>query len=54
MENKFNVDIAAKHREAIAAFVQWQAASLIAMGAVKVEAQLLSPGTKRWRRSQTP
>jgi hypothetical protein len=37
VKNKFNIDIEAKHREAITAFVQRQASSLIAMGAVKLD-----------------
>jgi hypothetical protein len=37
VKNKFNIDIEAKHREAITAFAQRQASSLIAMGAVKLD-----------------
>lgn len=37
IKNKFNIDIEARHREAITAFAQRQASSLIAMGAVKLE-----------------
>lgn len=34
---KFNIDIEAKHREALTAFLQRQASSLVARGAVKVQ-----------------
>jgi hypothetical protein len=37
IKNKFNIDIEARHREAITAFAQRQASSLIAMGAVKLD-----------------
>lgn len=37
IKQKFGVDIEAKHREAIAAFISRQASGLIAMGAVKLE-----------------
>jgi hypothetical protein len=37
VKQKFGVDIEAKHREAIAAFVSRQASGLIAAGAVKLE-----------------
>lgn len=37
IKQKFGIDIEAKHREALLAFVNRQASSLIAMGAVKLE-----------------
>jgi hypothetical protein len=37
VKNKFNIDIEAKHREALTAFVQRQASTLIAAGAVKLK-----------------
>ncbi|MCA1381310.1 hypothetical protein [Bradyrhizobium sp. BRP23] len=37
IKNKFNIDIEAKHREALTAFLNRQASSLIAKGAVKVQ-----------------
>jgi hypothetical protein len=37
VKNKFNIDIEAKHREALTAFLQRQASSLVAMGAVKLD-----------------
>lgn len=36
VKNKFNIDIEAQHREALTAFLQRQASSLVAMGAVKL------------------
>lgn len=36
VKNKFNIDIEASHREALTAFIQRQASSLIAMGAVQL------------------
>jgi len=35
--NKFNIDIEARHREALTAFLQRQASGLVAAGAVKLE-----------------
>jgi ATP-dependent protease Clp ATPase subunit len=37
VKNKFNIDIEARHREALTAFLQRQASGLVAMGAVKLE-----------------
>jgi hypothetical protein len=37
VKNKFHIDIEAKHREALTAFLQRQASSLVAKGAVKVQ-----------------
>lgn len=37
LKNKFNIDIEAKHREALTAFLNRQASSLVAKGAVKVQ-----------------
>lgn len=37
IKNKFNIDIEARHREALTAFLQRQASSLIAAGAVRLE-----------------
>jgi len=37
IKNKFNIEIEAKHREALTAFLQRQASSLVARGAVKVQ-----------------
>jgi hypothetical protein len=37
VKSKFNIDIEAKHREALTAFLQRQASGLVAMGAVKLE-----------------
>lgn len=37
VKNKFNIDIEAKHREALTAFLQRQASGLVAAGAVKLE-----------------
>lgn len=37
VKNKFNIDIEAKHREALTAFLQRQASSLVAMGEVKLK-----------------
>lgn len=37
VKTKFNIEIEAKHREALTAFAQRQAASLVAKGAVKVQ-----------------
>lgn len=37
VKSKFNIDIEAKNREALTAFLQRQASSLVAMGAVKLE-----------------
>lgn len=37
IRNKFNIEIEAKHREALTAFLQRQASSLVARGAVKVQ-----------------
>lgn len=37
IKNKFNIDIEAKHREALTAFLQRQASGLVAIGAVKLE-----------------
>jgi hypothetical protein len=51
VKNKFNIDIEAKHREAITAFVQRQASSLIAMGAVS---WMASRSKCRTRLSRTP
>jgi hypothetical protein len=36
-KNKFNIDIEARHREALTAFLQRQASGLVAAGAVKLE-----------------
>ncbi len=36
VKNKFNIDIEAKHRDAVTAFLQRQASGLVAQGAVKV------------------
>jgi hypothetical protein len=36
-KSKFNIDIEARHREALTAFLQRQASSLVAKGAVKLE-----------------
>lgn len=35
-KNKFNIDIEARHREALTAFLQRQASSLVAMGSVQL------------------
>lgn len=37
VKNKFNIDIEAQHRDALTAFLQRQASSLVAMGAVKLD-----------------
>lgn len=37
VKNKFNIDIEARHREALTAFLQRQASGLVAIGAVKLE-----------------
>ncbi len=37
LKNKFNIDIEARHREALTAFLQRQASSLVAAGSVKLE-----------------
>ena len=37
VKNKFNIDIEAQHRDALTAFLQRQASSLVAAGAVKLE-----------------
>lgn len=37
VKNKFNIDIEAKHREALTAFLQRQASGLVAAGAVKLD-----------------
>lgn len=37
VKNKFNVDIEARHRDALTAFLQRQASGLVAAGAVKVQ-----------------
>lgn len=37
IKNKFNIDIEARHREALTAFLQRQASGLVAAGAVKLE-----------------
>jgi hypothetical protein len=37
LKTKFNIEIEAKHREALTAFLQRQASSLVARGAVKVQ-----------------
>lgn len=37
VKNKFNIDIEAKHREALTAFAQRQASGLVAKGAVKLD-----------------
>jgi uncharacterized membrane protein len=37
VKSKFNIDIEARHREALTAFLQRQASGLVAMGAVKLE-----------------
>ena len=37
VKNKFNIDIEAQHRDALQTFLQRQASSLVAMGAVKLE-----------------
>lgn len=37
IKDKFNIDIEARHREALTAFLQRQASGLVAMGAVKLE-----------------
>lgn len=37
IKQKFGIDIEARHREALTAFINRQASSLIAMGAVKLE-----------------
>ena len=37
VKNKFNIDIEARHREALTAFLQRQASGLVAAGAVKLE-----------------
>ncbi|WBL75589.1 hypothetical protein I3J27_21385 [Bradyrhizobium xenonodulans] len=37
IRNKFNIDIEAKHREALTAFLNRQASSLVAKGAVKLQ-----------------
>lgn len=37
VKNKFNIDIEAKHRDALTAFVQRQASGLVAKGAVKLD-----------------
>jgi hypothetical protein len=36
VKNKFNIDIEAKHRDALQTFLQRQASGLVAMGAVKL------------------
>lgn len=37
VKNKFNIDIEAKHRDALTAFLQRQASGLVAAGAVKLD-----------------
>lgn len=37
VKNKFNIDIEARHREALTAFLQRQASGLVATGAVKLQ-----------------
>jgi hypothetical protein len=37
IKNKFNIDIEARHREALTAFLQRQASGLVATGAVKLQ-----------------
>ncbi|WP_025036144.1 hypothetical protein [Bradyrhizobium sp. DOA9] len=45
IKNKFNIDIEAKHREALTAFLNRQASSLVAKGAVKVQGLKVEVGS---------
>jgi len=45
LKNKFNIDIEAKHREALTAFLNRQASSLVAKGAVKVQGLKVEVGS---------
>lgn len=46
VKNKFNIDIEASHRAALTAFVQRQASSLIAMGAVQLNGLKIEVGSQ--------
>lgn len=45
IKNKFNIDIEAKHREALTAFLNRQASSLVAKGAVRVQGLKIEVGS---------
>ncbi|MHB0784442.1 hypothetical protein [Bradyrhizobium sp. 5.13L] len=45
MKSKWNIDIEAKHREALTAFLNRQASSLVAKGAVKVQGLKVEVGS---------
>jgi len=48
---KFNVEIEAKHREALTLFLQ-RRLDLVAKGAVKVQGLKVEVGSERWRGGQ--
>lgn len=45
IKNKFNIDIEAKHREALTAFLNRQASSLVAKGVVRVQGLKIEVGS---------